>query len=138
MPLPLGHAAIGLTTHELFSENTSAFDQWKMILFVVAMANFPDMDVLLGLVFTGNGSAFHRVPAHSLIFAVFMGFLSSNASKLYSKMPKMGFRSCFLVIFSHIMQISCSPVHGFPYSGPLRCIGRRGSPIGWISCARFS
>ncbi len=103
MPLPLGHAAIGLTTHELFSENTSALDQWKTILFVVAMANLPDMDVLFGLVFTGNGNAFHRGPTHSLIFVVFVGLLASNVSKLYSKMPKMGFRSCFLVIFSHIM-----------------------------------
>ena len=103
MPLPLAHAAIGLTTHELFSENISAFDQWKITLFVAAMANFPDVDVLLGLVFTGNGSAFHRGPTHSLIFAVFMGFFASNAWKLYSKMPRMGFGNCFLVIFSHIM-----------------------------------
>ena len=70
---------------------------------VVAMANLPDVDVLLGLVLQGNGSAFHRGPTHSLIFAVAMGFLASNAPKLSSKMPKMRFRRCFLVIFSHIM-----------------------------------
>ena len=103
MPLPLGHAAIGLTTHELFPENNWASAQWKMGVFVAAMANFSDVDVLLGLVFTGNGSAFHRGPTHSLIFAAFTGFLTSNAWKLCSKMPRMGFWSSFLVILSHIM-----------------------------------
>ena len=103
MPLPLGHTAIGLATHELFSENISAFDQWKTTLFIATIANFPDIDVLLGLVFTGNGSAFHRGPTHSLIFALFMGFLASNAWKLGSKIPRMGFGSCFLVVLSHIM-----------------------------------
>ena len=90
MPLPLGHTAIGLTTHELFSENISAFDQWKMTLFIAVMANLPDMDVLLGLVFAGNGNAFHRGPTHSLTFAVFMGFLASNAWRLGSKYQRWG------------------------------------------------
>ena len=103
MPLPFGHAAIGLTTQELFSENTSAIEKWRTILLVAVMANVPDIDVLLGLVFKGNGSAFHRGPTHSLIFAVFMGFLASNALKLSFKMPKMRFGNCFLVIFSHLM-----------------------------------
>jgi LexA-binding, inner membrane-associated putative hydrolase len=119
MPLPLGHAAIGLTIQELVSENNSAFDRWEKTLFVAAMANLPDMDVLLGLVFTGNGSAFHRGPTHSLIFAVLMAFLASTAWKLCSRMPRMGFWSCFLVIISHIMADLLFTSSSVSFSWPL-------------------
>jgi membrane-bound metal-dependent hydrolase YbcI (DUF457 family) len=101
MPLPLGHALIGLTTHELCSENCSAFSRVKLAVFIVILANLPDIDVLIGLLLQGNGNAFHRGPTHSLMFALFMGFLASHAWRLWPKVPKVTFNNCFLFILSH-------------------------------------
>ena len=103
MPLPLGHAAIGLTTHDVCSKNSSTSSKWKVVAFVVALANLPDMDVVIGLLFQGNGCVFHRGPTHSLFFALSMGFLASIAWKFWSQIPKMSFGNCFLVILSHVL-----------------------------------
>ena len=103
MPLPLGHAVIGLTINDLYSRNNSAFNRWVQAFFVVILANLPDMDVLAGLFFHGNGNIFHRGPTHSLIFAVIMGYIASNAWRIWAKIPEMSFNACFLLILSHIL-----------------------------------
>lgn len=103
MPLPLGHAAIGLTTHNLYSKNDSSSALWRVALFVVVLANLPDIDIVAGLLLQGNGNAFHRGPTHSLLFALLIGFLASNAYRLWSRIPKMSLTNCFLVILSHVV-----------------------------------
>lgn len=103
MPLPLGHAAIALTTHNVCCKNYSAISWWKVVVFVVVLANLPDIDVVIGLLLQGNGCVFHRGPTHSLLFALFMGFLASIAWKLWSQVPKMSFGSCSLLILSHVL-----------------------------------
>ncbi len=62
MPLLLGHAAIGLTTHDMCCKNNLAFSWWKVVVFVVVLANLPDIDVVIGLLLQGNGCVFHRGP----------------------------------------------------------------------------
>ena len=79
MPLPLGHAIIGLTTQNLYSQERSVFKPWKLTLFIILLANLPDIDVLLGLIFAGNGNAFHRGATHSLLFSLVMGYAFSHA-----------------------------------------------------------
>ena len=103
MPLPFGHAAIALTTYDVCSKNNSATSWWKVVVFVVVLANLPDIDIVIGLVLQGNGCVFHRGPTHSLLFALFMGFLASIAWKLWSQVPKMSFRTCSLLILSHVL-----------------------------------
>ena len=103
MPLPLGHAAIGLTAHDVCSKDDSAFSRWKVFIFVVVLANLPDIDVVIGLVLQGNGCIFHRGPTHSLFFALFMGCVASVAWKFWSQVPKMRFGMCFLLILSHVL-----------------------------------
>jgi membrane-bound metal-dependent hydrolase YbcI (DUF457 family) len=100
MPLPLGHIAIGLTTNEFFSENSS-FTEWRIAAYVAILANLPDIDVPAGLLLQGNGSAFHRGPTHSVLFALLAAILAANAWKLWALIPKLGFRTCFLIILSH-------------------------------------
>jgi membrane-bound metal-dependent hydrolase YbcI (DUF457 family) len=63
----------------------------------------PDIDVVLGIVFTGNGNVFHRGPTHSLIFAFIGGVLAHGVCRLWSKLPMLSFRMCFLLILSHIL-----------------------------------
>jgi hypothetical protein len=100
MPLPLGHIAIGLTTNDFFNENSSLTD-WKIAAYVAILANLPDIDVAFGLLLQGNGSAFHRGPTHSVLFALLAAVLAAKAWNLWARIPKLGFRSCFLIILSH-------------------------------------
>ena len=115
MPLPIGHAAIGFTTHSLCSANESGFCRWKALLGILIFSNLPDVDVVLGIVF-GNGNVFHRGPTHSLIFALIGGFLSSTVWGFWPQLPKFSFRICFLLILSHVVAdfvFTSSPISFF-------------------------
>ena len=101
MPLPLGHIAIGLATHET-GATPSAFSRWKLFAAIVVLSNLPDIDVIVGLLFHWNGSAFHRGPTHSLLFALAFGFLASRAAATWDRLPRLGFWTCFSLILSHV------------------------------------
>lgn len=102
MPLPIGHAAIGLATHELQS-GTSAFRRWRHFLFIVLLANLPDIDVLIGLLVKWNGNAFHRGPTHSLAFALAAGLLAFWTGRCWLRDTAPGYRQTVLLIFSHVV-----------------------------------
>lgn len=103
MPLPLGHMTIGFAAHEISCKNSTICPWWKTAVFIGILANLPDVDVLIGLLFRGNGWAFHRGPTHSLVFALLTACLASRAWKTWSHVPKISFVSCFLVIVSHVI-----------------------------------
>jgi membrane-bound metal-dependent hydrolase YbcI (DUF457 family) len=119
MPLPLGHTAIGWAAYET-TRNAPAGDaphtvrkRIAQLFFVTVLANLPDLDVLFGLIFFGNGSAVHRGPTHSLLFAILAGYLASKLWRLSSWMPRFGFGLCSLLIFSHVgadMLLTSAPV----------------------------
>ena len=102
MSLPIGHAVIGFTTQSLFGAEEARSDGWKALLGILILSNLPDVDVLLGIVFHGNGNVFHRGPTHSLMFALIGGFLATRVLRLWSPLPKFSFRICFLFILSHV------------------------------------
>jgi membrane-bound metal-dependent hydrolase YbcI (DUF457 family) len=101
MPLPLGHLAIGLAAHELSSDR-SAFGRWTLFAAILGLSNLPDIDVVFGLLLQWNGSAFHRGPTHSLLFALVVGFMASKASERWTWLPRLGFWSSFVLILSHV------------------------------------
>jgi uncharacterized membrane protein (UPF0136 family) len=103
MPLPLGHAVIGLTIHDMLTREESALKSLKLACFTAILANLPDVDVLAGLLLTGNGNAFHRGPTHSILFALIMGAIMVWASKLYTAIPRIGFTLSFFIILSHVV-----------------------------------
>jgi membrane-bound metal-dependent hydrolase YbcI (DUF457 family) len=116
MPLLLGHAALGLTTQDLCSRDHSTLNRWPVAVFVIVLANLPDVDILIGLLLRGNGHAFHRGPTHSLLFALFMGLVASRAWTLWSKIPKMNVTCCVLILLSHVLAdlvLTSSPVSLF-------------------------
>jgi inner membrane protein len=116
MPLPIAHATIGFTAYTLFSRNESSSGQWKARLGILILSNLPDVDVVLGIVLQGNGNAFHRGPTHSLIFALISGFLAYRFCELWSQLPKLSFRVCFMLILSHILAdtfFTSSPISFF-------------------------
>ncbi len=102
MPLPFGHAAIGLATYEA-STGASAFGRWKNFVFIGLLANLPDIDVLIGLLLTVNGSAYHRGPTHSLAFALCGGLLASHAARRWLKIEPFGYLRSVLLILSHVL-----------------------------------
>ncbi len=113
MPLPLGHTAAGLAIHDLYSKGSSTVSLWKALLFVIVFTNLPDIDVLIGLIVHGNGNFFHRGPTHSLLFALVMALLAANGWRCWSKIPKVPFLLCFLLIISHVLAdavLTASPV----------------------------
>jgi membrane-bound metal-dependent hydrolase YbcI (DUF457 family) len=103
MPLPLGHTAAGLALHDLFFNANGNGGFWKTLGCVLVLTDLPDIDVVLGLIVHGNGHIFHRGPTHSLLFALVMGLLACNAWRCWSKIPKLSFLLCFLLILSHVV-----------------------------------
>ncbi len=116
MPFPIGHAAIGFATHSVVSNDTGRLNKWKTALFIIVLSNLPDIDMIFGLILKGNGSAFHRGPTHSILFALVMAFMASGGSKFWSQIPAINFKTCFLLIFSHVIAdrfLTTAPVSFF-------------------------
>jgi membrane-bound metal-dependent hydrolase YbcI (DUF457 family) len=113
MPLPLGHTAAGLAIHDVYAKGKSALGLWKTLALVIVFTNLPDMDVLLGLILHGNGHFFHRGPTHSFLFALIIALLASNVWRCWSRIPKINFLFCFLLLISHVVAdavLTSSPV----------------------------
>jgi membrane-bound metal-dependent hydrolase YbcI (DUF457 family) len=102
MPLPLGHAAGGLAIYELYAKNGFKVRPWKALVFIVVLTNLPDIDVLIGLIFHGNGDIFHRGPTHSLLFSLVISAIVSNTWRCWSKVPKVPFLLSLLLLLSHL------------------------------------
>lgn len=116
MPLPIGHAAIGFATHSILSYGKIKANHWRVALFVVILSNLPDIDVLFGLILQNNGSAFHRGPTHSIVFALLAGLLAAKLPRWLNSIPALPFKTCFLIIFSHVAAdhfLTTSPVSFF-------------------------
>jgi membrane-bound metal-dependent hydrolase YbcI (DUF457 family) len=92
-----------MTAYDLCSDNVSVFRHWRTAALVAVLANLPDIDMVIGLILQGNGSAFHRGPTHSIAFALLMGFLAANGWKIMPRLPKIGFPVCFILILSHLL-----------------------------------
>ena len=107
MPLPLGHSAIGFATHslisDLISKEKNSLNNWKAAMLIIILSNLPDIDVLFGLILQSNGGAFHRGPTHSILFAFTMGIIASKFSKSWPHAPILNFKTCFMLILSHVI-----------------------------------
>ena len=116
MSLPIGHATIGFTAYSLLCGNRSSVGRWKVPLGILILSNLPDVDVVLGIVLQGNGSAFHRGPTHSLIFTFIAGYIASRVWESWLQWPRLSFKVCFMLILCHILTDSIftnSPISFF-------------------------
>ena len=104
MSFPLGHAALGLTAYDLTTnaDEVSVFRQWKVLAVVVVLSNLPDIDVIFGLLYSGNGEMFHRGPTHSLLFACLLGMLYATCARKWETLPPIKFFHAFLLIGTHL------------------------------------
>lgn len=135
MPLPLGHAAVGLAVNELFPDEKAPLGRLKAVALVSILSNLPDVDVVLGLIFQWNGSAFHRGPTHSLVFAVIMGVLASQAWRVWAVFPKMSALASASIIFSHVLADLFFAGGPVSLSWPLAVSYTTGQ-TGWVEVAR--
>lgn len=103
MPLPLGHAALGATTTYFNTKKGSAAPSPLLLPYVTCLANLPDLDVIVGLIVTGNGSTFHRGPSHSILFALVAAWLATRARRYWRWLPDLPWRTCVLIILSHLL-----------------------------------
>ena len=113
MPFPLGHTAIGLATYETARKEGVSSSRMALFVYIIILANLPDLDMIFGLLVEGNGAAFHRGPTHSLLFALLAGYLASKACRFWRHIPQLDFGLCALLIFSHViadMVLTASPV----------------------------
>jgi membrane-bound metal-dependent hydrolase YbcI (DUF457 family) len=119
MPLPLGHTAIGWAAYQTMNIESSRQrrhcprSRAVRFAYVTFLANLPDIDVLFGLLFFGNGNAVHRGPTHSLLFAIAAGYLASKLHRVWPSIPRFGFGICFFLVFSHVaadMLFTATPV----------------------------
>lgn len=101
MPLPFAHTAIGIVTHDAFSKTHTLQFRWRPMLLVILLSNLPDVDVIAGLIWSGNGNFFHRGPTHSILFAVLAGYAVAWICNAASWLPKTSFSVCAAVILSH-------------------------------------
>lgn len=136
MPLPLGHTAIGLALYEGVT-NRSAFEDWKTPLAAALLANLPDVDVFLGLLWAWNGSAFHRGPTHSLLFALVAALLYARAAALWKGLPRIGFGAAFLLVVSHVAADGALSSSGVSWFWPLAVFFSQGS-TGWGEVTRMA
>lgn len=116
MPFPLGHSAIGLATYNTIATSSRGSSRWRVLAFILVLANLPDLDVIVGLLLHDNGNLYHRGPSHSLFFALVTGYLASHAWRIGNFIPRLRFSLCFLIIFSHVladMAFTSSPVSLF-------------------------
>ncbi len=135
MPLPLGHTAIGLATFKTMDHTASRGSNWKLLVWLTLLANLPDIDVIPGLLLQGNGNLFHRGPTHSLLVALASGWLASWVWRFSRHIPRLAFRTCFMIVFSHVladMLFTAAPVSLF---WPLEVYWSDGSS-GWGQIAR--
>jgi len=100
MSTPVGHTLFGLS---IFL-GSPFWDRWKWfraVLFVLVVANLPDLDIFIGFV-SGSPNQYHQHFSHSLFFAVLISILTGILYQLYQK--KAGFRMGLLtlmILLSH-------------------------------------
>ena len=111
MPLLVTHTFIGMVVKQFGFKDISC-KRWKTFVFILVLANLPDIDFLLGFIFAGNGYAWHYGFTHSIYFALVAGFFISRSGGIFLlifqkiswlswRIPRVNFLFCFSLISSH-------------------------------------
>lgn len=104
MSYPLGHAVVGYAVCKLSFPTGSNNLNFKDYAWLVILSSLPDFDVVPGILFYGNGSAFHRGASHSLFFVLIASVIASRLWKPGKvEDPLKVFIVAFLLLLSHLL-----------------------------------
>lgn len=75
LPTTIAHSVLGAAVARVGAP--SRLRGWWLAVFVVVMANLPDIDFLVGAIVEGSPRSWHRGPTHSLVGALVAAFLAA-------------------------------------------------------------
>ena len=104
MPFPIEHATIGcsvwLSCNLWFREKFGIY--WIQIFVSIWLwTNFPDIDILMSLVLTGNGAFYHRGFTHSILFLLITTMLALLIKDKFYLIFRIRPLMCGLLLLSH-------------------------------------
>lgn len=101
MPLALGHLAVGLLTDCAIEKPGTTTRKRLSLLFL--LVNSPDIDILISWLATGSLYAYHRTFTHSILFAVIMAAVVSNATRFWPSFPRLSYKWSYWMVMSHVI-----------------------------------
>ena len=122
MCTPVGHTLMGYTLYR-GSPLFSGWTQWKWFLFILILANLPDIDVIFGWI-SGSPIQYHQGWTHSLFFVLIMsGITGFVGLRLKSPKWKQFVLLVFGILFVHLLLDyfgrDTRPPYGIPVFWPL-------------------
>jgi membrane-bound metal-dependent hydrolase YbcI (DUF457 family) len=87
--------------------------------------------VLVGLLFHGDGNAFHRGPTHSLLFALAMGWVASNVWRHWLRDESFSSRLSVGLVLSHVLADALFTISPVSFLWPLEVHWSKGR-CGWL------
>jgi inner membrane protein len=101
MPLPVGHALAGVALRQV-SPGIFFRNKWRELLFLIFIANLPDIDFLPGLLL-GRPNLYHHGLFHSLGAALATAVIGSSLFSLKKPHFRMRAVVIFLLFYSHLL-----------------------------------
>lgn len=101
MASPVGHSLMGLSLYLVLSPRrhlSNPLRRWKTMALCILLANLPDVDFLVGLIFYGRFNILHGEMTHSALFLV-VASLFATLCQIHPSVRSFFFT--FLLIGSH-------------------------------------
>ena len=114
MCTPIGHTLFGYSVF-LASPLWNQWKAWRIFLFVLIVANMPDLDIVIGYI-VGKPNLYHQHFSHSLFFVMCVSILLGWGSKWFLKGfgLKMGLLTAGILL-SHLMLDFLGRDTSYPY-----------------------
>jgi membrane-bound metal-dependent hydrolase YbcI (DUF457 family) len=100
----LGHSLAGVMAKQTFHTGTSSRRERLLLCISVFLAVFPDLDVVIYIIFEPSGMIPHRGVSHSLLFVlVWAGVFTALTARYLGISKTQLFGVYFLSLFSHLV-----------------------------------
>ena len=122
MASPVGHSLCGISLYLLLKQRgnlDSIKKDWRVILLFVILANIPDIDFLIGMIFFGHANAIHGTITHSILFALVGSVVVALIYRSKSHEAFLGilYASMILIVSHDLIDVFSAKKIGFYTSG---------------------